>query len=305
MKARLVRDRIILGIAAALLFGGLSVWVALGRPENAEGDRRLYVESMREPPPLGTDLHPADPRATAVADAFRRAELGDAPLRVLLSRDHQDIIGVGVAARDAMSVWTALHGVTAETHLWPVILGDGFSLARHADAAAHTSTRVQAFLRHADALDLNAWLAARPTPEPGEPMAIAPRLERWASVLDPVLGLPLLDVAIALLPTDRGSDAPAWLAFGNWQGCPEPAVHVAVLRRLEDLAHVELVAITADRMELRVPSPPTDPATRDQLADLLARWDPSAFSADRATIASWSSTLVPSRSWSLSFPRPR
>ncbi len=300
-----MRDRIVLGLAVALLFGGLTVWAMTDRDAGAEEDRRRYAVTMRQPPPLGTDLHAADPRGRAAADAFRRAGLGDAPLRVLLRRDHTDVIGVGVAASDALEVWTALRAVASETHLWPVILGDGFALAAHADAATHTSISVEATLRRAGALDLDAWLAAQPTPAPGEAIPVAPHEERFESVLDPVLGLPVLDVAVALLPVERGADAIAWLAFGNWRGCPEPAVHVAVVRRLEDLAHVELVAVGSDRVELRVPEPPTDAAARDRLADALARWDASAFVADRATIASWSSTLVTSRSWSLSFPRPR
>lgn len=300
-----MRDRIFLGFAVALLFGGLTVWVLGGHNADADEDRRRYVESMREPPPLGVDLHPADPRGTEVADAFRRAGLDDAPLRILFTRDHHEVIGVGIASRDAMRVWTSLRAVFAETHLWPVILGDGFSLVSHADAARHTSTSIEAMLAHATALDLDAWLASEPTPDPGTRIDVAPREERYEALLDPVLGLPLLDVAIALLPIERGSDAPAWLAYGNWPGCPDAAVHVAVLRRLEDLAHVELVAITRDRIELRVPSPPTDAVLREQLANILARWDSAAFAQDRGTIASWSSTLVPSRSWSLSFPRPR
>jgi len=294
-----------LGLAVVLLFLGLAVWAITGRGADGGEDRRRYIESMREPPPLGTELHPADPRGTAIADAFRQAGLGDAPLRILFERDHRAVIGVGVASRDAMSVWTALHDVSQRTGLVPVILGDGFSLARQANAAAHTSMSVEATLARATALELDAWLASRPTPAQGEPVPVAARAEHWRSIVDPVLDLPLLDVAIALLPTDRGSDAPAWLAFGNWEGCPEPAVHVALLRRLESRAHVELVAITSDRIELRVQTPPTDEAERRALAEILARWSPTAFSEDRATIASWASTFVTSRSWSLSFPRPR
>jgi hypothetical protein len=300
-----VRDRVLLGLAVMLLFVGLTVWTVTSRDADIDAERRAYLQALRDPPPLGTDLHPADPRGAAAADAFRRAGQGDAPLRVLFERDHAAVIGVGVAARDAMRVWTALHDVAHETHLAPVILGDGFALAAHADAAAHTSTSVDAVLRRASALDLDAWLAARPVPTAGTPTPVAPRPEAWQSVLDPVLRAPIFDVAIALLPTDHASDAPAWLAFGNWRDCPEPAVHVAILRELETLAHADVVAITADRVELRVATPPTGPSDRNRLAELLARWDPSAFAEDRATIASWSSTFVTSPSWSLSFPHPR
>lgn len=299
-----MRERILLGLAVVLLFGGLVVWTVNARRGRVDDDARRYAQSMREPPPLGVDLHPADPRAAAAADAFRRAGLGDAPLRLLFERDHRAVVGVGVLASDALEVWTQLRAVSGETHLWPVILGDGFALAAHADAAAHTSTTVDGVLRRAAALDVDAWLATRPAPPDGTVVPVAGRDERYETLLDPVLHLPVLDVAIALLPIARGADAPAWLAFGNWQGCPDAAVHVAVLRRLEDRAHVELVAVGLDRIELRVPSPPTDLAERDALASLLGRYAPDALARDRATIATWSGTLVPSRSWSLFFPRP-
>lgn len=304
-NARDVRDRILLALSAALLFGGLAVWAVLGRGADGDDDRRRYAEAMRPEPPIGVDLHPADPRAAAPAEACHRAGLGDVPLRILFERDHQAVIGLAVPARQALEVWTALYGVSRETHLYPVILGDGLSLAALADGTRHTSTSVESTLRRADALDLDAWLASQPAPAPGEPIRVAPHAERFASVLDPSLRIPLHEIAIALLPITRGADAPAWLAFGNWRGCPEPAVHVAVLRRLETLVHADLVAITSDRIELRVSTPPTDQAERDRVAELLARWDPSAFAADRATIAAWSGTLVTSRSWSLSFARPR
>lgn len=300
-----MRDRVILGLSAALLLLGLAVWTLQSRDAGLDEERRRYVETLRAPPPLGTDLHPADPRGTSAADAFRRAGLGDAPLRFFFTRGETAIVGAGVEGRDALEVWSALRAVAGETHLFPVILGDGFSVERHADAVLHTSTPVEATLSRASALDLDAWLAARPEPVAGNAMPVAPREERFLSVVDPVLGVPVMPVAVALFPVARAADVPAWLAFGNWHDCPEAAVHVAVLRRLEDEAHVELVAITSDRIELRIPSPPSDPAVRDHLATILARWDVAAFRADRATIASWSATLVPSRSWSLSFPRPR
>ncbi len=300
-----MRDRIILGLSIVVLFGGLAVWAYTGRGVNDDQDRRQYIQSLREPPALGVELHPADPRGTAVAEAFRRAGLGEAPLRILLERDHRPIVGVAVPSRDAMRVWEALRDVQSETHLAPVILGDGFSLARHADAAAHTSASIDSVLHRASTLDLDAWLASQPAPDPGTPIPVAPRPERWQSITDPVLGVPILDVAIALLPVTNASDAPAWLAFGNWSGCPDASVHVAILRRLEALASVQLVAITSDRVELRVITPPADASVRTRIAELLARWDPSAFAADRGTIASWSSTVVTSRSWSLSFPRSR
>lgn len=288
-----------------LLFVGLAVWTLQSRDAGLDEERRRYVETLRDPPPLGTDLHPADPRGTAAADAFRRAGLGEAPLRLFFSRGETAIVGAGVEGRDALEVWSALRRVAPETHLFPVVLGDGVSVQRHADAVVHTATPVETTLARAAALDLDAWLAARPEPARGATVEPDPRPERFLSVVDPVLGVPVMPVSVALFPVARAADVPAWLAYGNWRDCPEAAVHVAMLRRLEDQAAVELVAITSDRIELRVPSPPTDPAARERLAEMLARWDVPAFAADRATIATWSATLVPSRSWSLSFPRPR
>ena len=38
--------------------------------------------------------------------------------------------------------------------------------------------------------------------------------------------------------------------------------------------------------------------------ELLARWAPGLLERDHATVEAWADTVVPSRSWSLSFSRP-
>jgi hypothetical protein len=300
-----VRERIVLALSVAVMLGGLAVWTFVSRHDRPDEDSRAYLASLRDPGPIGVELHPADPRGAAAVEAVRAAGLGEPRVRRLLPRGDRSVIGVVVRAAQAIDTWSALAAVGEASHVRPVILGDGFAVAAHAERALHTSELPEAIALRASRFDLDGWLAARPAPAAGTAVGIAPRAERFFSVLDPVMRLPILDVAIALLPIARGADAPAWLSFGNWRGCPEPGVHVAVLRRLEERAHAELVAITNDRVELRAASPPTDPAERAALAELLARWAPEAARADGATIASWADTLVTSRSWSLSFPHPR
>lgn len=290
------------------MIGGLTVWTLVS-PRGAspsEADRELYLAAVRDAPAIGVDLHAADPRGADVRAAFRRAELGDPPLRLLFTRAGVPIVGVVGPGREALAVWSALAAVRAETHLTPIILGDAYAVARHADAARFTGESPAAIIHRAAAIDVRTALAAPTEPLPrGVLSGVAPLDERYETLLDPVMHFPIVEVALALVPTDVPAELPAWLAFGNWRGCPEPAVHVAMLAHLHERVGAEPVAIAGDRIELRIASPPSTPEERVVLAELLARWAPGALNRDHVTVESWADTLVPSRSWSISFSRPR
>jgi hypothetical protein len=288
------------------MIGGLTVWtlVSRGGATPGEADRELYLASVRDAPIIGVDLHAADPRGAAARAAFEQAGLGDPPLRLLFTRGDVPIVGVVGPGREALEVWTALEAIRAETHLTPIILGDAYAVVHHADAARFTTESPEAIVRRAAAIDVSALPTDEPLPE-GALSGVAPHEERYEVLLDPVMHFPIVEVALALVPTDVSAELPAWLAFGNWRGCPEPAVHVAMLAYLHDRVGAEPVAISADRVELRIATPPTSPEDRVALARLLAHWSPGALAREHATVATWADTLVPSRSWSISFSRPR
>jgi hypothetical protein len=70
---------------------------------------------------------------------------------------------------------------------------------------------------------------------------------------------------IALIPTDDSAEIPAYMRWGNWNMCPQPAFHVAALRAWRQRHGAELIGLSADTIELRVSR---KPATREEAVEL-------------------------------------
>ena len=62
---------------------------------------------------------------------------------------------------------------------------------------------------------------------------------------------------IAILPTQDATEAPAYLGFGGWNGCPPPEYHIAALRHWRDAFGARLVTCGADILELTVSRRPS------------------------------------------------
>ena len=82
---------------------------------------------------------------------------------------------------------------------------------------------------------------------------------------DVMTGKPLASVNIVLLPTDDGTEAPAYLRWGNWNDNPPPEHHVAALRSWRERYGAELVGLSFDVMNIRVAN---KPSTREEALDL-------------------------------------
>ncbi|MDQ1426408.1 MAG: hypothetical protein QOD72_3906, partial [Acidimicrobiaceae bacterium] len=61
---------------------------------------------------------------------------------------------------------------------------------------------------------------------------------------------------MVLIPTAQGRPGPAWLNWGGWNACPEPAERVAVLKRWYSAYGAQLVTMTSDQTMLSVSRPP-------------------------------------------------
>jgi hypothetical protein len=96
---------------------------------------------------------------------------------------------------------------------------------------------------------------------PTGPMG-APQLSVAAETLS---GSPLSKVQLVILPTDDWTTIPAYLKWGNWNGCPAPEYHVAALRSWRDRFGAELIGLSHDVMNIRVKR---RPETRDAALDL-------------------------------------
>jgi hypothetical protein len=86
----------------------------------------------------------------------------------------------------------------------------------------------------------------------------------WVAV-DARSGAPLSRAHIVILPTDDWTTIPAYLRWGNWNGCPAPEYHVAAFRSWRDRYGAELVGLSHDVVNIRVRR---RPKTRAEALDL-------------------------------------
>jgi len=63
-------------------------------------------------------------------------------------------------------------------------------------------------------------------------------------------------ILIALIPTSDWTEIPAYMRFGGYNDCPAPEWHVAALRYWRDLYNVQLIGLSHETIDLRIPHPP-------------------------------------------------
>lgn len=178
-----------------------------------------------------------------------------------------DLVLVEVPGLEALDAWQRLRDLVPETHRWPVLAGDMEEVARVFEQI-DDGFDPAATLEASRGIDPAGWAAElrASDPElydpPREEPALRERVFRETGPrheimlhLDVQQGRPVDRVGIVLVPTERSWEAPAYLNYGGWNECPEPAVHVAFLRRWHERYGAEVVSIGPDVMEISVARP--------------------------------------------------
>lgn len=219
-----------------------------------------------------------------------------------------------VRGERALDTWHALRALVAKTGYWPVLLGDEEWAQRHVGnielAEEWQKPSAAAIITAADAINVpvwfqteidkvteyyrpprgawpdeiviredlaahNAWLGAPPDNELDILYQHGDyRYDAMLASGERLRGLVPL-VYVALLPTGHGWQAPAYLRFGGWNDAPQPAEHVAVLRRWASRYGAEVLAMKFDTIELLIRRPPSN---REQA--LAAAWECWAYAPD-------------------------
>ncbi|MEA2973132.1 MAG: hypothetical protein QOG82_1590 [Actinomycetota bacterium] len=200
-----------------------------------------------------------------------------------------------------------------ESGQWPVIVGNrpfpgDDELARFVeDASADGAPSATDLLAAAAALDpqdvlRRGWQGSLPTGEdaqdpaalevydespPDRPVPPIPqRLTPWGMA------------TIALIPAATSEAAVAVLGWGNWNACPRPEEHVAVLRRWRILYGAQLKALSPDTMELVVANPPGTIADALTLAREHYAYAPDIVDqGEHSTIGALAAALVGTSHW--------
>lgn len=195
------------------------------------------------------------------------------PLAVPAGRSFAFSVG-GVAA---LETWQKLQVMAEDTGMSPVVLGgDGLTDQLLVQGSSHPNwVDPESIVETSLNIPVPGWFLRRQSANPqandftaqewpAEPPA-PPQTQLMASI-DPQTMNPLAQVWIALLPTPASWEVPAYLQFGGFAKCPEPAEHVAIWRRWQALYGAEVAAVTSDTLEARVTRPPDNRAAALRLA---------------------------------------
>lgn len=240
-------------------------------------DERLDLPGDRRPPPSAqaaagpaNDVDHGAPRRLDGVNATGRRDDGARPLAApIVTRDGTVIELVLVAAAQADSKWAELVRSSGTSGRWPVIVATRSSygydeLSRFADeASSDRAAAAPDLLAASVALDPDDVLRRRweaSVPIDGEDAEAFDVYDESLPV-GPVRPIPARPApqgttTIALIPAAASEEVPAVLGWGNWNGCPRPDEHVAVLRRWRTRLGAELKAMSNDSLELVVSRPP-------------------------------------------------
>lgn len=180
--------------------------------------------------------------------------------------------------RNGPALWEGLRKQLPPHGYWPAVLGDDDSLARHrgfaVEAAAQSpsdivaqaaSIRVDKLLEQLRQGCLDPDNPDDSGPEDGEIFEDAEPVRAFSSCFNALSGKAYPRVWIGMFPTVESCDIPAHLGFGDWNACPKPHEHVAVLKHWAERYGVELVTAASDIIELRAAR---RPATREEALSL-------------------------------------
>lgn len=212
-------------------------------------------------------------KAVEVLEAERIAFEPFRPIRASGGLIDRVLVGVG----SAVAAWEALEGAVSQTGCWPLITGDaGDRDFQQEMQDLDPDAKVETVIRRAGTIDLAAWMKKTQVEVSGQfdddPEARAyfdgvvnKRLD-WPErpAKQPVWHASLSSfgrgrcdkAAISLVPTVVPWETPAWMRFGGFNACPDPEVHVAIMRHWHERYGASPVCMTFDTLEFRIAGPP-------------------------------------------------
>jgi hypothetical protein len=201
------------------------------------------------------------PAAAGMRAAFEAVGERLPPLAQIVPR-RPHVIGFRIRSHDAIPTWERLRSLTERTGYYPLVLRDehGMFAAEDGPAAADAEEYLQAAAK----ISPKQWFSKKEQEESEDPECAPPRgkvpgVEGQANYVVPfdiLSGKAVDDLWMVLLPTRHGFEVPAHMAFGDWNACPAPEEHVAILRCWHERYGAEIVTMSHDVIELRASRPP-------------------------------------------------
>jgi hypothetical protein len=249
-----------------------------------------------------------------LATILRRARIGTTSLQTLAD----PIYYLARRGSQALGTWQRLRDLVPISGHWPVLLGDDDDLEMIRDNWEEPQRPAAEVLREAEVLaqDPNprAWFYRQIRAERDEPLTaadLAPEADDWPigswprnargnddfSIPDDFGGDPKPRVYIALVPTQTSWHVPVLLNFGNFNSCPAPAEHAAMLKHWNEKYGAEVVSMTHDVIETRVARPPKTRAAALALAKQQYAYCSDIVSQGVETLSRLAACLLNGRAW--------
>lgn len=267
----------------------LGVWAVLMVPASCSSDGAANGSESADP------VEVVGGEAVTVEPMGDRASLDSALSTVGLSIERSvDLPGSGAKAHvivvegeEALRAWTSARSLLPSTGWYPVIVGGPvdyggdvstefeMTLANGGFLVEDPGATTEGALDEAQAIDIDDWLAARRAylevssdeleASPPLPAYDFPK-DQYTTASDVLSGEPLPEVEVALLPTSRSWEVPAYLLWGGWNDVPFPQEIAAMFEHWFDDYGAEVVAMTGAVVEMAVPNPPADEESAIDLA---------------------------------------
>ncbi len=232
-------------------------------------------------------------------------------LHPLVPEKNSGIWYFATAGEHALARWQTLRNVVEHTGHWPVLLGGDTSIEAHAASFGRKGAQatIATILDDAQRFDAAGWmqheLDMRYEEEPefsvgemvGEWPDDAPGNNQFMIPIDYKTQLPLPKSYIGLVPTSMSWQVPTYLRFGDWNYCPKPAIHSAVLRYWEQQYGAEIVGCSFDTIELRITRPPNDQPSALKLAHEQFAYCPDVVEEDTGALTEHAASLLKSGVW--------
>jgi hypothetical protein len=169
---------------------------------------------------------------------------------------------VTVPGEHALAELDRLRSLHASTGIYPILLGDAEDKARVYEGAQVDANPAETLAR-SQTIDATEWLRnhgqleIQELPEDGDWPAHGAHMG-LVTQLNVLTRSPKKEVFIGLLKLNTPWEAFAYLNWGGWNDCPEPAVHCALHRYWESQYGAQVASITGDIVQCIVDRPPTD-----------------------------------------------
>jgi hypothetical protein len=168
-------------------------------------------------------------------------------------------VGFSVSRRDAPEWWHRLRAVSDRTGYWPLLIDSPDALSGIDGPPPGAAERLTA----AAAVDIETAVSGTLDSLPED--QVAGLLADWPEEICKFVNGPFASVdgpdisllLVALVPAEHGWQIPAMTGFGDFNNCPPPAVHSAILRRWHERYGAELTCMTYCGFELILARPPS------------------------------------------------